>query len=217
MIMSALTDEKSHGELSPTDSKATYSGLHSRGAAGLWTMTVAVILLVNLLGIPARPHYLAGYWGYAVLWLIGLAGVVLASRGREKRIRERTLIEEELRKQQHLLGERGKELSFLHGVAEITESRSGLSAEIVQGIVDLIPQAWQYPKIRCARIILEGQEFKTEGFSQSEWMLNVDILTHGVQAGSIILKKLVNPRVSKTDLTFRPTLVRYRTRLVFFV
>lgn len=194
MIMSARTDDKSHGELRLTDSKATYLGLHSWGAAGLWTVIVAVILfwsvylqraLMDPLGILARPHYIAVYWGYAVLWLIGLAGIVLESRGIEKRIRGRTLIEKELWKQQHILGERGKELNFLHGVAEIAESSSGLSVEIAQGIVDLIPQAWQYPKISCARIILEGQEFKTVGFGESEWMLSIDILTHGEQAGSI--------------------------------
>ena len=46
-----------------------------------------------------------------------------------------------------------KELRCVYGMAEVFE-RPGLSTdEILQGIVDLLPAAWQYPEVTCARMM----------------------------------------------------------------
>ena len=44
--------------------------------------------------------------------------------------------------------------------------------EALQEIVKVIPPAWQYPDIACVRIYLEGREFKTENFQQTDWKLD---------------------------------------------
>ncbi|MBW2222424.1 MAG: LuxR family transcriptional regulator, partial [Deltaproteobacteria bacterium] len=50
-------------------------------------------------------------------------------------------------------------------------------------IVDLIPPSWQYPEITCARIIIEGQEYKTKNFKETVWKQATNIVVHGKRIG----------------------------------
>ena len=93
--------------------------------------------------------------------------------------------QELLQKLTHDLGERVKELNCLYGISNLAE-RQGISLEeIIKGIVDLIPPAWQYPDITCARIFLEGQEFRTENFRETAWKLASDINLQGDRIGTL--------------------------------
>ncbi len=90
-----------------------------------------------------------------------------------------------LRKLSHDLGERVKGLDCLYGISNIVE-KQGLSVEkIFQGTVHLIPPSWQYPEITCARVILEGQEFRTSNFQETIWKQTSDITTHGERIGAL--------------------------------
>lgn len=51
------------------------------------------------------------------------------------------------------LQERVKELTALQQVAHILQTDRGPASEVLQQIVDLLPQAWQYPEITSARLI----------------------------------------------------------------
>jgi len=85
----------------------------------------------------------------------------------------------------HELGERVKELNCLYEISQLVR-KPGISLEgIVQGVVDLIPPAWQYPEITCARIILEDQEVKTDNFGEAASKLTRDISASGERIGSI--------------------------------
>jgi PAS domain S-box-containing protein len=53
------------------------------------------------------------------------------------------------------------------------------------GIVTLLPPAWQYPQITCARIVLEGREFRTANFEESPWRQIRDITVGGTRRGSV--------------------------------
>jgi PAS domain S-box-containing protein len=91
-------------------------------------------------------------------------------------ITERLLLE-------HALQERVKELNCLYGISQLM-IKPGISLdEIFQGTVELIPPAWQYPEITNARILLEDQEFKSEGFEESTWQLRSDINLQGKPVG----------------------------------
>ena len=57
--------------------------------------------------------------------------------------------------------------------------------EILKGTVDLIPPAWQYPETACARLVLEGQEFRTENFAQSPWQQTAGISVDGEPCGAL--------------------------------
>jgi len=95
--------------------------------------------------------------------------------------------EEELQKQTQNLGERLKELNCLYGISALIEKPSISLEETLQGTVDLLPPAWQYPEIACARTIFEGQEFRTKNFRESSWKQACDIFVHGEQVGILEL------------------------------
>jgi PAS domain S-box-containing protein len=98
---------------------------------------------------------------------------------------ERKRMKAALQERAHKLSERIKELNCLYGISNLVEKQGISLEEILQGTVDLIPQAWQYPEITCARIILDGQEFITENFTccGTCWKQTGDIRVHGDRVG----------------------------------
>jgi len=101
----------------------------------------------------------------------------------EIEIAERKRSAEALAKRTYDLAERVKELNCLYGISKLAEKQDISLEEIAQGIVNLIPPGWQYPEITCARIIMEGQEFRTENFRETIWKQAGDIIVHGDRIG----------------------------------
>jgi PAS domain S-box-containing protein len=91
----------------------------------------------------------------------------------------------ERKKAEQALQERIKELNFLYSVSELVDRLWPALEEILQGVVELIPAAWQYPEITCARIVLKDQEFRTENFAVSPWQQTIDIIVFGEQTGTV--------------------------------
>lgn len=90
-----------------------------------------------------------------------------------------------LARQTQELTQRLKELNCLLNIAELTE-QPGLSLdEILQGIVDLIPPAWQHSEVTAARLQLGGKEFRTENFKETPWSLGHDLVVQGQIAGRL--------------------------------
>ncbi|MEE8471210.1 MAG: ATP-binding protein, partial [Dehalococcoidia bacterium] len=110
-----------------------------------------------------------------------VGGVVVNLRD----ITERKRAEEALQKQKYDLGERVKELSCLYGISDLIGKQGISLEEILQGVVELIPSGWQYPEATCARIVLDGQQFRTENFRQTAWSQASDIIAHGDQIGTV--------------------------------
>jgi PAS domain S-box-containing protein len=98
---------------------------------------------------------------------------------------ERMRAEKALQAQAHDEGERAGEEDHLPDASSVITVPRIMLEEIVQGIVDLIPLAWQYPEAACARIVLEGQEFRTENFAYTPWQQAADIVVHGRQSGTV--------------------------------
>ena len=98
-------------------------------------------------------------------------------------VTRRKKVEEALRKQTHDLGERVKELDCLYGVSRLTEKEHISLEETLEGAVNLIPPAWQYPEITCARILLKAQTFQTKNFKETAWRLTSDIVVQGKKTG----------------------------------
>jgi signal transduction histidine kinase len=90
-----------------------------------------------------------------------------------------------LREIAHNLGERVKELNCLYGITRLVERGSPSLDTIMQGVVDLIPPAWQYPEVTCARIKLKNRVYRTEGFRTTRWKQAEDILVNGSVTGTL--------------------------------
>ncbi len=91
---------------------------------------------------------------------------------------ERMHAEEVLKQKTHDLGERVKELNCLYSISDLVEKPDVALDEIIQGIVDIIPVSWQYPEVTCSRILLDGQEYKTENFKETYWKQTSDIFVY---------------------------------------
>lgn len=93
--------------------------------------------------------------------------------------------ESELLELAHKLGERVKELHCLYSTSQLFEDRNLSTEEILQGIVALIPPAWQYPEVTCARIKLQKKHFKTANFRETAWKQTEPININGKQMGTL--------------------------------
>jgi len=83
------------------------------------------------------------------------------------------------------LRERVKELTCLYSLAQLAE-RPGITVEeILQGIVALLPAAWQYPEITAGRIALDGRSYVTANFKEADQMQSTPIVVTGERRGSI--------------------------------
>ncbi len=100
-------------------------------------------------------------------------------------IKRRKRVEKELKQVSHGLGERIKELNCLFSISKLRERTDFSLEDILQAILDLIPPAWQYPKITCARIIFNGSEFTTTNYKNSRWKLTRDIMVYSEMVGTL--------------------------------
>ena len=85
----------------------------------------------------------------------------------------------------HDLEERVKELACLYSLSVITGSRDISLDELFHRAVDLIPPAWQYPKITCGRIVFDDREYVTKGFETAPWKLDQEIIVDNKRAGVV--------------------------------
>ena len=101
-----------------------------------------------------------------------------------KDITERKKAELRLKESEVKLKGRVKELTCLYGLFKLGENPEISLEEIIQGTLHLIPIAWQFPDITCARIRFEDQEFKSYNFQETKWVLKSNIKVMGELKGS---------------------------------
>jgi len=89
------------------------------------------------------------------------------------------------RRAQVELRERVKELTCLYGIAKLEEQEDISLESIIQGIIELLPNAWLYPHIASARIILDEQSYQTPRFREGGERQASDIVVDGQQRGTV--------------------------------
>lgn len=104
-------------------------------------------------------------------------------RGRDVTTHRRA--EEEVVKTILDLVARVKELECLYAFSRVVEGASLSGDELFKKVVGLIPPSWQYPDIACARIIVEGREYRTDNFKETKWKQLSEIFLKGNAIGSI--------------------------------
>jgi PAS domain S-box-containing protein len=94
-------------------------------------------------------------------------------------------LEELVNEKTAALSDRVKELKCLYGISSLTQKTNGPLEEVIQNAVDLLPSAFQYPEITCARILIWGKEFFTGNFRETAWKLICPILVDGEPEGRV--------------------------------
>ena len=89
------------------------------------------------------------------------------------------------RKAEHYINERVKELTCLYGISEIFREKNLQMEEILLKAVKLLPPAWQFPEITCARIVVDEQEYKTENYKKTKWKQSAKIFVNNEPLGII--------------------------------
>ena len=100
-------------------------------------------------------------------------------------VTERKRTEEALRGYSCDLEKRVRELSCLYSVSDIVEELDIALEDILERMVNILPAAWQYPEIACARIVLDEKDYQSKGFKASDLKQSSDIMVHGKRAGII--------------------------------
>jgi len=100
-----------------------------------------------------------------------------------------TKTDAERRNAENKLAQRVKELECFYGVSRLVETLNITLDDILAGIVDLMPQAWQYPEIAHSRINFDdGREFlclhgKLE--IEENWSQSAEIKTQNQRIGAL--------------------------------
>ncbi len=90
-------------------------------------------------------------------------------------ITERKRAEQKIIESEKKLRKRVKELSCLFGISKIVEKSHISYDNIIQSTLELIPPAFQFPNITCARIRIDGKEYKTNNFKETDWKIATHI------------------------------------------
>ena len=85
------------------------------------------------------------------------------------------------------LRERVKELTCLYNLVQLAEKPGITLEDILQGTVELLPSAWQYPEITAGRIVLDGRSYRTANYKEGIHKLSCDIVVKNKQLGGVDL------------------------------
>lgn len=144
-------------------------------------------------GIPLINKECGGEWiGGQERWVLTTKipwyaqdGEIIGLIGISRDITSRKRAQNELQQLTRELGERVNELNCIYGISTLIEQPGISLEEILQGTAELIPPAWQYPEIACARIVVDGVEYRSARFREAAWKQESDISVHGERVGSV--------------------------------
>ena len=98
---------------------------------------------------------------------------------------QRKQTQEQLQRRTRELNERLKELNCLYSLSKVVENQGNQLDTTLKEMVALIPSAYQYPEITCARVVANGKEYQTDNYHETRWQQVCDILMHNQQIGYV--------------------------------
>ncbi|MCP4350307.1 MAG: EAL domain-containing protein [Desulfobacterales bacterium] len=90
-----------------------------------------------------------------------------------------------LQKQTSELGVQSRRLNCLYNISALFGKRYILQDEILRKTADMISPAFQNPEITCARIVLDGKEYKSANFSGKKPKHISSIVVNGSEIGKL--------------------------------
>ena len=133
---------------------------------------------------------------------IMLATIILVGRVSDKISIEIDDINNLLKKNEKNLEDRVSDLTCLYSIADVIDTPGLTLDEIYKTVTNLIPQSWQYSLTMTARITINGKQFVTDHFNESNWRLSAEINVNGKKIGVIEIFYLdeVRPEVESPFL-----------------
>jgi signal transduction histidine kinase len=83
------------------------------------------------------------------------------------------------------LRERIKELTCLYSLTQLAERPGVHLEEVFQGVVEILPAAWQYPEIAVARLGFDGRSYTTADMDDCVHRQSVDLVIKDQRRGTI--------------------------------
>jgi PAS domain S-box-containing protein len=184
----------------------TYSRYAKRPAHELVGLTVAELLGQKAFEAAVRPHLdrcFAGHDVHYQAWfdvpeeppkymdvgyypVLDESGAVVGAVVQSRDITQRKQAEDALREQTHRLDERVKELNCLYEISRLVERPGITLPEILGGTTEILPAAWRYPEVACARIVLDDQQYRTANYrSDAPWQQTAVVQVHGQPRGNV--------------------------------
>jgi len=90
-----------------------------------------------------------------------------------------------LNRQDRDLGQRVKELDCLYRISSLLEEGDVSVEEMIRETLKLIPSAYQYPKITCVRVLLNGIPYCADNFRETYWKQSATIFVADELGGAI--------------------------------
>lgn len=90
----------------------------------------------------------------------------------------------------HALRERVKELNCLYRITRLSQNEEISAADLARGIAEVVRESWQHPKWTCARVVVEGADYRTEGYAATPWVQSSPVRPRGEQAGLVEVRYL---------------------------
>jgi signal transduction histidine kinase len=121
------------------------------------------------------------------------------------------------------LRERVEELTCLYGIARVTQKPDLNLDETLTAICELLPSAWQFSDIACARIVLDGREYVSANYAEPHYRQTVNLVTNDLVRGLVEVgytgvveggEPFLEEEVSLTDMVGREISIhveRYET------
>jgi len=108
--------------------------------------------------------------------------------------------EEEKKRIEASLKERVKEIGCLYAISTIIEAPGASLNEIFSKIVGVLPTGWKHPEIACARISINGSDYKTYNYRKTKIKQEADINIFGKRAGFVEVLYPLERDVSGKDM-----------------
>jgi PAS domain S-box-containing protein len=112
-------------------------------------------------------------------------GTMLYGFGFMHDVSERRAAEVLLSERTRALRERVKELHCLYGISKLVGEPGSTLEGILQGVVELIPPALQYPEMTWARIELKNRQYRSDNYAQTRLKLAREIRVGGDPFGTL--------------------------------